>query len=59
MSKQRPALVMADQEFDGLHEAVDKVRSASTTVKVDVKALRHLLQDYASLLTILRINPQE
>jgi hypothetical protein len=37
-------------QFDALHEALDKVRSTSTTVKVDKAALSALLMDHANLL---------
>jgi hypothetical protein len=35
------------EQFEGLHEALDKVRSTSSTVKVDKEALRALLYDHA------------
>jgi hypothetical protein len=46
----RTKLECSDEQFDGLHEALDKVRSTSTTVKVDKEALGALLRDQVRLL---------
>ena len=37
-------------QFENLHESLDKVKSTSTTVKVSKDALRNLLMDHAMLI---------
>jgi hypothetical protein len=38
--------------FEGIHADLDRVRSTSTTVKVDKAALAALLMDHAKLISI-------
>jgi hypothetical protein len=40
-------------QFEGLHNAVDGVRSTSATVRVDKQALINLLMDHAELHRLL------
>lgn len=41
------------EQFEGLHQALAKVRSTSTTVTVDKQALTALLMDYSRLINLL------
>ena len=43
-------LVCTQEQFEGIHEELDKVRSNSKTVKVDKQALTNLLIDHSTLL---------
>lgn len=47
-------LQCSNDDFDALHEALDRVRSSSQTVKVDKGALRRLLNDHAALIREVR-----
>lgn len=56
MSRKKPQMTHApkglrltDAGFQGLHEALDKVRSTSATVKVSKEWLADLLADYSLL----------
>lgn len=40
---------MTEEEFDGLHKAIDETRKSAGFVKVEKKALEHLLADHAEL----------
>lgn len=44
---------LTQEEFEGLHEALDSVRKSSKEVKVDKVALEHLLRDHSILWTLL------
>lgn len=37
------------EQFEALHEAIEKVRSTSKTVKVDKEALLNLLMDHSDM----------
>ena len=45
------------EQFEGLHQALDKVRSTSRTVTVDKVALTGLLMDYSRLINLLEKGP--
>lgn len=53
--RRRLALLTPSTQFDGLHEALDKVRSTSRTVTVEKEALAALLRDYATLIELLKV----
>jgi hypothetical protein len=40
---------MTEEEFEGLHKAIDETRKSAGFVKVEKKALEHLLMDHAEL----------
>lgn len=46
-------LSMTDDEFEGLHNALDHTRANSETVRVDKLALSHLLMDYGRFASVL------
>lgn len=46
----RIKLHCSQEQFEDLHEDLDKVRSTSSSVKVSKDALRALLMDHAALL---------
>ena len=41
------------EQFEALHEALDKVRKNSKSVRVDKQALTNLLQDHSKALSLL------
>jgi hypothetical protein len=41
-------------QFEALHEALDRLRKGSSSVKVDASALRNLLTDFSKLNAALR-----
>lgn len=43
-------LTLRDDQFEGLHQRVDKTRSTSNTIVVNRQALMRLLNDYGLLL---------
>lgn len=42
-------LSLSQEEFEQLHQDVDKVRSTSKTVKVSAAAVRKILSDHSKL----------
>lgn len=54
-TRRRLARDLSPAQFDGLHSALDKVRSASRTVTVEKDALAALLRDHATILEILKV----
>jgi hypothetical protein len=46
-------LTCTQRQFDDLHQAIDKVKRTSTTVKVDKQALINLLIDHGKLVAKL------
>lgn len=44
---------LSQEQFEGLHEAFDKARASSKTVKVDKEALRRILLDHANYAVII------
>jgi hypothetical protein len=46
-------LELPHEQFEGLHLALSKVRSTSSTVTVDKAALTGLLMDYSRLINLL------
>lgn len=49
----------SQEQFEGLHAELDKVRSTSATVKVSKDALRALLMDHANLQRIKEGNSDQ
>lgn len=45
-------LKCSQDQFEGIHAGLSKVRSTSTTVKIDRAALAALLMDHAKLLRL-------
>ncbi len=41
--------ITTTEEFEGLHNALDKVRSTSKTITVSKAALTHLLMDHSNM----------
>lgn len=41
---------LAQEQFEGLHEDLDRVRGTTPTVRVDKAALATLLRDYSRLI---------
>jgi hypothetical protein len=50
----KPQLELTQDQFEGLHDDLDKVRRTSRTVKVDKDALSALLRDHSRLLYLQR-----
>ena len=48
-------LKTTDEQFNGLHEALDKVRKTSKTVTVDKQALSNLLMDHSTIAKELKL----
>ena len=44
-----PDPMMTQEEFEGLHEALEGTRKSAREVKVSKEALQHLLMDHAAL----------
>lgn len=47
--------VLEQEQFEGIHEAVDKVREGTEYVRVNKQALTNLLMDHSELWRILEI----
>lgn len=51
----RFSFTASQEQFEGLHKALDRVRSTSKSVTVDRQALANLLIDHAKLLALHKI----
>lgn len=49
----RPTFHTSDDEFQALHEALNKTRSTSSTLRVPRDAIAHILMDHARLAQLL------
>jgi hypothetical protein len=47
-------LETTQDEFEGLHAALDSVRESTSTVKVNKEALRKILRDYGCMVAELK-----
>jgi hypothetical protein len=54
MAKPRVDFDTTQDQFEGIHKSLDRVRSTSKTVTVDRQALANLLIDHGKLLAILK-----